>query len=102
MSNIDFYVVAKAVGSNHGVKKENRIRTWQPLIPQAKPETETEARLWKSSSEACSEHLNGFEFTAFLLFGVLALGTLAYCSYELFQLLNNSALDGTVRALLTR
>jgi hypothetical protein len=102
MSNIDFYVVAEAVGPNHGVKKQNRIRTRQPLIPQAKPKTEMEARLWKSSSEACSEHLNGFEFTAFLLFGVLALGTLAYCSYELFQLLNNSALDGTVRALLTR
>jgi hypothetical protein len=102
MSNIDFYVVGKAVGSDHGEKKQNRIRTWPPLIPQAKTETETEPRLWKSCVEARSAHPNGFEFTAFLLLGLIALGTLAYCSYELFQLLNNSALEGTVHALLTR
>jgi hypothetical protein len=37
---------------------------------------------------------------AFLVFGTLALGSLAYSFSELFRLLNSDGLDQTIRALL--
>jgi hypothetical protein len=102
MSTVNFYILAKPLLSDQGLKVQNCVATRQLPATRAEAETEPEERLWKVCTEAASPRLSGFEFIAFLFFGALVLGALAYCFSELFQLLNSGALDETVRALLTR
>jgi hypothetical protein len=97
-----FYILAKPLVSDQGLKEQNGVATRQLPVARPKAETEPQERLWKVWAEAASPWLSGFEFIAFLFFGALALGGLAYCFSELFHLLNSGALDETVRALLTR
>ena len=102
MSTANFYILAKPLQAAEGIKEQSRVPARQLSVVQPKAETEPEERLWKICAEATSPRLNGFEWIAFLFFGALALGALAFCFSELFYLLNSGALDETVRALLTR
>jgi hypothetical protein len=102
MARANSYVLAKPLHSDQGLKEENRAATRRPVVTRSKAEAEPEARLWKVCAEAASPRLGGFEWVAFLVFGALALGALAYCFSELFQFLTSGALDQTVHALLTR
>jgi hypothetical protein len=102
MATANFYIPEKPLQPDQGLKEQNRITTGQPSLARSKAETEPEARLWKVCAEAASPRLNGLEWLALLVFGVLALGAVALCFSELFQLLKSGALDETVRALLTR
>jgi hypothetical protein len=102
MAAADFYILAKPLQSDQGLKEQNRVATGQPSFIRSYAETEPEARWWKVCAEAVSPRLSGFERVVFLLFGASALGALACCFSELFHLLNSPALDETVRALLTR
>jgi len=102
MAAANFHILAKTLQSDQGLKEQNRVAIRQPWFTRPKAVAEPEARLWKVCAETASPRLSGFEWIAFLLFGALALGTLAYCFSELFHLLNSGALDQTVRALLTR
>jgi hypothetical protein len=102
MVTANLYILANAAESDQGRKEQNRVTTGQSSIARSKAEAELEARLWKVCADAASPPLTGFEWVAFLLFGALALGAVAHCFSELFQLLNSGALDQTVRALPTQ
>jgi hypothetical protein len=102
MAAANFYIVAKPLQFDQGLKKRHRTTTGQPSFTRSKVETEPEERLWKVCAEAASSLLSVFEWVTFLLLGVLSLGALAYCLSESFHLLNSGGLDDTVRALLTR
>jgi hypothetical protein len=102
MATANLYILAKAAESDQGRKERNRFATEQPSFTRPTAEAEPEARLWKICAEAASPRLTGFEWVAFLFFGALAIGALAYSFYEPFHLLNSGALDQTVRTLLTR
>jgi hypothetical protein len=102
MSTANLYIMTKPPLSDQGLKEKNRVGTRRLPVAQAKAETESEERLWRVCAESASPQLDGFEYTAFLSFGVLALGALAYGFHEFFQLLNSGALDETVRVILTR
>ena len=100
MSTANFYILAKPLQSDQGLKEHNRVGTRELSLTRA--ETEPEERLWKVCAEAASPRLGAFEWITFLFFGVLALGTVGFCFAELFQFLNSGALDQTVRALLMK
>jgi hypothetical protein len=98
LATTHFYILAKAAESDRGQRLW--LASGRPSFARSKAEAEPEARLWKVCAEAASPLLSGFEWIAFLLFGALALGTLAFCFSELFRLLHGGVLDETVRALL--
>ncbi|MGA8657873.1 MAG: hypothetical protein WB586_17140 [Chthoniobacterales bacterium] len=102
MSTANFYILAKPLQSDQGLKEQNRVGTRELPATRGEAGTEPEERLWKVCAEAASPWLGTLEWFAFLLFGALALGALTYCFYELLQVLNSGAFDETVRALLTR
>ena len=100
MTTANLYVLPKPLPSDQGLKEEHRVATGQPSFTRARAETEPETLLWKVCAETASPRDNGFEGLAFLVFGTLALGSLAYSFSELFRLLNSDGLDQTIRALL--
>ena|ERR1700683_1056978 len=102
MSTANLYILTKPLLSDQGLKEQNRVGPRQLPVARAKAEIEPEERLWRVCAESTSPQLEGFEHTAFLFFGVLALGALVCGFHELFQLLNSGALDETVRVLLRR
>jgi len=102
METANFYILAKPLQSVQGPKDRPRVATRQPSLTRSKSETEPETRLWKVCAKAVSPRLSRFERIAFLLFVASALVALAFCFSESFHLFNSSALDNTVRVLLTR
>jgi hypothetical protein len=102
MATTDFYTLAKPLQPDQRLEEERHAATGRLSVAGDKAEAEPEVRLWKVCAEAVSSQFTALEFVAFLLFGVLSLGAVAYCVSELFQLLTNSALDQAVRVLLTR
>jgi hypothetical protein len=100
MSTANLNVLAKPVPSDARIKEQSRAAPQQLSV--ARQKAEAEKCLWKVCAAAASPQFSGFEWIAFLCFGALALGALAYCFSELFHLLDSGALDGTVRALLTK
>lgn len=102
MATANFYVLAKPLQPDQGLKQQNRIATGQASFTPPKAEAEPEARLWKLCAEATAQRSDSFDWVAFLLFVASALGALACCFSELFHVLNSGALDETVRALLRR
>ena len=102
MSTANFYILAKPLQLDEGIKEQSRVAARQLSVARPKAETEPEERLWKICAETASPTLGGFEWIAFLFFAVLTLGAMACCFSELFHLLNSGALDETVRALLAK
>jgi hypothetical protein len=72
------------------------------LIAQHRSEIEPQQRLHKLSREAASPKLVRLELLAFLFLGVLVGAAAAYCSTELFDVINSGALDQTVQTLLSK
>jgi hypothetical protein len=101
MTTTNFYVVAKPLQADQGLKERPRVARRQSFFIGSKVETEPETRLWKVCAKAGSSRLSSFEWIAFLLLGASALGALACCFSEAFHSFNTGALDQTVRALLT-
>jgi hypothetical protein len=101
ITTADFYILAKPLQFDQGLKQRPRVATGQPFFAASEVETESETRLWKVCAKATSPRISGLEWVAFLLLGVSALGALAYGFSESFHLFNSGALDLTVRALLT-
>ena len=94
----NFTILAQPLES----RQERQAAGAQRSLNRSKSETEPEARLWKLCAEAAPPRLSGAEWIALLLFGASALGALAFCFSQSFQLLNSGALDQTVRALLIK
>jgi hypothetical protein len=98
----NFYVLAKPLQSDEGIEERSCDAT-RPLSGiRPKAETEPEERLWKVCAEAVSPRFSALESLAFVFFGALAIGALACCFSELFQLISSGALDQTVHALLKK
>jgi hypothetical protein len=65
MATGSFYIPAKALQSDQGLKEQIRVATGQPWFTRPKAEAEPEGRLWKVCAEAASPRLSGFEWVAF-------------------------------------
>jgi hypothetical protein len=102
METENFFVLTKPLQPDQGLNERPRVASGQPSFARPKVEAEPEARLWKVCAEEVSSRLRALEWTTLLFFGVLALGALAFCFSELFDLFASGALDQTVRALLTK
>ena len=102
MSTANFYILAKPLQPDEGIREQSQVATRQLSVARPKAEAEPQERWWKVCAAAASPRLSGFEWIAFLVFGASALGALACCFCELFHLVNSGALDEAVRALLTR
>jgi hypothetical protein len=102
MSTANFYILAKPLQPDQGIKEWNAAATGQASFTLPKAEAEPEARLWKVCTAAVSPRFSVLESFAFLLFGALSLAALACCFSELLQFLSSGALNQTVHALLTR
>jgi hypothetical protein len=102
MATASFYVLAKPLQPDQGLKERNGVATGQASFTLPKAEAEPEARLWELCATTVSPQFSVFEWGAFFLFGALSLGALACCSSELLQLRSSAALDQTVHALLMR
>jgi hypothetical protein len=102
MPTANFYVLAKPLPPDQGLKERIGAATEQARFRLPKAKAEPEARLWKVCRAAVSPRFSLLESVAFLLFGALSLAVLACCFSELLRFLSSGALDQTVHALLTR
>lgn len=81
-------------------RKSTGSRLGNPSFSRPEAETEPETRLWKVCAEAACPRHSGFEWVAFLVLGILALGVLAYSFSGLSLLVSTDDFDRTVRVLL--
>jgi hypothetical protein len=85
MATANFYILAKPLQSDQGIREQHRTATRQVSVVQAEAEAEPGQRLWKICAEAASPRLSAFEWIAFLLLGASTFGALAYCFTELLK-----------------
>jgi hypothetical protein len=100
MQTANFFVPTKSFHFPKGNVEQKRC-DGRPIF-QTRCKTEPENRLWKLSMVAGSGEGRRLELIAFLFFGVLASAAAVYCGAEVFNVINNGALEQTVQVLLTR
>jgi hypothetical protein len=102
MSGFNSLIDAESLQFRKRTALKGRCARRQRLMTQHRSEIEPEQRLYKLSREAASPKLVRLELLAFLFLGILVSLAAAYCSTELFEVINSGALDQTVQTLLSK